>query len=327
LPLIQKVVSSLGNAQFSKPEKNISQVCQALRPAVVSLYAGAEIGSGSIISPTGLVLTNQNVVGPAANGVIRIVTWAGGFYTGQVVAADPINDLALVQLHSQDLLPTVPLAQTDAAEPGQPVCTVGNPHNRLGVVSRGRLLETDVNGNLKSRLFLIPGNSGGPLVNQQGELIGVNKSVQLLSGRRTPEISFATTLAIARTFIEQNRDQANAVPRSPLPQTALSSSAEVPVDFQLGNAGSTAELTSPSAMPPSPGLGVEIDRATFLIVLVEPNSPADRAGLSGGDRLIAINGQPIQHYAQLKAFFQHPIQSVVLTIERDQQQEQVKVSF
>ncbi len=180
--------------------------CKSAGAAVVTVYAGREIGSASIVSADGLVLTNDHVVSRLGKRSLYIETLEGIRYDGQVIATDRRNDLALVQIETQVVLPIVPLASDQVAEVGQSVCAIGSPLGEAGVLTEGRLLKIRSNGDLESDVLLKPGNSGGPLLNAEGEMIGVNKGVAKRSetgeGDRN---SFATSTEIVREFIQQNR--------------------------------------------------------------------------------------------------------------------------
>lgn len=312
----------------SQPNAGIEQVsadqCQTVRPAVVTLYAGREFGSGSIISREGLVLTNHHVVKHVGAGVIRAKTWTGALYTGQVVAADPINDLALVQLNTPDQLPTIRLSSLEHLQGGQPVCAIGSPYGRAGVLSRGMLTGVRSNGDLQSTLLLHPGNSGGPLLNLHGEMIGVNKTIWRSNAGKNTGISFAVSVAAAKPFID--RHQANAANRPiPLDTRPIPTQAP-PLDFGFNHPPVTASgsYTAPQA-PSGSRLGVLINQRSLIIQQVDPGSLAERIGLSVGDQVVALNGQSIQGFDQLQAFFQQYPKVVDLTVSRNNQLLQMRM--
>ncbi|MBM0741879.1 trypsin-like peptidase domain-containing protein [Phormidium sp. CLA17] len=193
-------------------EPNISQApsftagCQSAGSAVVTVYAGREIGSGSIVSPDGLVLTNNHVVNRLRRRSLYVETLEGNRYNGQVIATDRRNDLALLQIETQAMLPIVQLASNQIVEVGQSVCAIGSPLGEAGVVTEGRLLKIRSNGDLESDVLLKPGSSGGPLLNAQGEMIGVNKGVAKRSKTgKSDRNSFATSIDAVKEFMQQNR--------------------------------------------------------------------------------------------------------------------------
>lgn len=305
----------LSGATPGKTEPTSADSCIALRPAIVTLYAGTEFGSGSIISADGLIITSHHVIKPAIGDVVRIRTWAGKFFEGKVVASDLGKDLALVKFEpGQPLTPLVELAESDQPA-GQAICAIGSPFNRPGVVSRGVLQGYRENGDLKAQILLHPGNSGGPMLNAQGKMIGVNKSIWQLDSGKNSGISFATNLADTKRFIAQYRP------------TAL-------------GAGSTDRpiAAQPKPLPPEPlveapvsnfdsRLGAVVDRTTLTIQVIEPGSPAEQAGLTAGDRLLKLDGQPLANLEMLQAQLKRRPAKIRLTIERNQQPIEVAIEL
>lgn len=189
------------------PTDSSGKGCQSAKSAVVTVHAGREIGSGSIVSAEGLVITNYHVVQGARGPGLYVKTSSGQQYGGQVIAGDRSNDLALIRLQNSGNLPVVPLANSGITNLGQPVCAIGSPFGQAGVLTQGKLVKILPNGDLQSDVTLKPGNSGGPLLNAKGEMIGVNKGVARSSSgsEDRDRISFATSAAIAKGFIQQNR--------------------------------------------------------------------------------------------------------------------------
>lgn len=165
------------SAQATDEQTNV-RVYQKASPAVVSIAVPNGSGSGSIISPDGLVLTNAHVVQNASR-TLTVILEDGRRLPADVIAfGDRGLDLAVLKIRGQNNLPTVPLAR-GAVQVGQRAYAIGNPFGRfqgtftVGIVSRidreRGLIQTDAAIN--------PGNSGGPLLNSQGELIGVNTAI------------------------------------------------------------------------------------------------------------------------------------------------------
>ncbi len=165
-------------AQNTEEKTNI-RVYETASPAVVTITNPDQSnGSGTIISPDGMVLTNAHVV--AAGGAVNIVLSDGRKMVADVVGfGEEGLDLAVVKIRGQTNLPTIPLARPGSVKVGQQAFAIGNPFGRfqgtftVGIVSRidqqRSLIQTDAAIN--------PGNSGGPLLNSSGELIGVNTSI------------------------------------------------------------------------------------------------------------------------------------------------------
>jgi S1-C subfamily serine protease len=180
-----------------------NQVYQQVSPAVVTVFAGREIGSGSIVRSDGLVITNNHVVREVPiGGQVSVRTANGQRYMGQVIGLERRSDLALIQLRGVNGLPTVQFANRPA-QPGEAVFAIGSPYGRPGVMTTGSFTSARGNGDLQSQVVLYPGNSGGPLLNAQGEVIGVNKAILESARGNNTGISIATSAGVARQFVEQ----------------------------------------------------------------------------------------------------------------------------
>jgi len=217
-------------SQFSRPI-SASEVYALANPAVVTVYAGEEIGSGSIVSPDGLVITNNHVARGAVSGRVEVQTAKGQTYRGQVIGSDRRNDLALIQLQTHLSLPVIRLANATEIQIGAPVYAIGSPYGRPGVMTTGALGAVRPNGDLRSRVRLEPGNSGGPLLNSYGEMIGINKAVLETETGQNTGISFATNIAVVHNFIEQYRPY-QVVP-SPKTETTLSQAVQSPTPVPI----------------------------------------------------------------------------------------------
>jgi len=278
--------------------------CQQRAAAVVTLYSGAEIGSGSIIRPNGLIITNHHVVQESWQNPGKIKIYVkladGRRYLGLAIAADPANDLALVRITPQTpLAAIVPLANPSQIHPGQAVCAIGNPFGISGVLSLGKVSDFRGSNDLKSAVFLSRGNSGGPLLNEQGEMIGVNKSIWLSDNGENTGTSFATNVQVVQAFIQRHEFQ------------KLSFAALPPLE-------SANTVPNLSTRPVSTGgiLGAIIDRRNLTVRQIVIGSPADLSGLRPGDRLVAIDQKPLNNLTTLQKALQHR-RNAVLTIVRD----------
>jgi serine protease Do len=292
------------------------------------------------------VITNNHVVRPARGREIGVRTANGVRYSGRVVAVDPMNDLALVKVDTRDRLPSLRLGSPQAIQMGQPVCAIGSPFGQAGVLTRGTLTTVRRNGDLQSALVLQPGNSGGPLLNQQGEMIGINKAIWQSRDGVNSGISFATNIDAAKSFIEQNGGTVEVarsvgfnstsvmVPgkrREPSQPPANSGSYTVP-SINQGSYPVPAQPLSPGLNPPlqvvsGPRLGVMLDKDTLIIQQVEAISAAGVAGLQAGDRLVAIDGTQLKNYSQLQNYLSNRPSSAVLTINRNKQMQTVQINF
>ncbi len=284
-------------AQAQVEEQTSIDVYRTASPAVVTITTGRGSGSGSIVSPEGLILTNEHVVRTARGGLVSVSTTTGKRYTGQVIATDRRNDLALVRLNTSDRFPTIRMSGSQGIQVGQRVFAIGSPFGLSGTLTTGILSRIDRDGDLQTDAALNPGNSGGPLLNSRGELIGVNKAILSSDGRSNTGIGFATSAIVARDFIQENRNNSNP--------------------------GTVTERPSPSTAR----LGVTLDAGSLIILGVQPGSLAANLGLRRGDQLVAINGRRLRGVQDLQAFLASRPSSAIFTVGRNRRLAAVRVIF
>jgi S1-C subfamily serine protease len=230
-------------------------------------------GSGFIFTPDGFILTNSHVANGAAG--IEVTLADGRHYEAQPIGDDPDTDLAVIRINAPNLAPAA-LGESQKIKVGQLVIAIGNPYGfqstvTTGVVSAlgrslrsssGRLMD-DV---IQTDAALNPGNSGGPLVNSRGEVIGVNTAMILPAQGICFAIAIDTAKFVAGRLIRDGR-----ISRS-----------------FIGVAGQNVPL--PRRFVRFYNLAVE---SGVLVVSLEPDSPARRAGVSEGDLIIGIAGRPV----------------------------------
>ena len=170
--------SNIAAAQTIDEQTNI-RVYKLASPAVVSIDTGKMAGSGSIITPSGLVLTNAHVV-QNAGSTVTVILSDGRRLTADVVAKGSAGkDLALLKIRDVADLPTITFASGESIQVGQMAFAIGNPFGQFqGTFTNGIVSRIDKQrGLIQTNAAINPGNSGGPLLNSQGELIGVNTAI------------------------------------------------------------------------------------------------------------------------------------------------------
>ena len=238
------------------------------------------IGSGFIISQDGRILTNAHVVEGADK--VSVVLRDGRRFAGTVVGADPVTDVAVVDVEGTNL-PTVELANSDNIAVGQWAIAIGNPLGLNNTVTQGIISATGRSGSdigvndkrldfLQTDTAINPGNSGGPLLNAQGEVVGVNTAI--IGGAQG--LGFAIPINTAQSIAEQ-LIKTGRVEHPYIGVRVVELTPEIQQEINQSNSGFKVEQEQ----------GV-------LIVQVAPNSPAARAGLRPGDVITQINGTEIQ---------------------------------
>ena len=257
----------------------VIDVVDRVSPAVVRLdmrkgdrQAGS--GSGVIVAPDGLILTNSHVVGGAAG--VRVTAADGRNLTAQVVADDPDTDLALVRVNEPETLPAATLGDSRRLRRGQLVIAIGNPLGfestvTAGVVSAlGRSLRAAtgrlVDDLIQTDAALNPGNSGGPLVSSHGEVVGINTAIIMGAQGICFAIGANTAKFVLGELVRHGR-----VRRA-----------------SIGIAA--AQTRVPRRLRHQAGI---VQDSAVMIASIEPGSPADRAGLAAGDMVITVDQQPV----------------------------------
>ena len=263
------------------------------------------MGSGLIVSDNGQVLTNAHVVDGADQ--VTVTLKDGRTFDGRVMGADPVTDVAVIKIDA-DNLPTVTIGDAEGLRPGETAIAIGNPLGLDNTVTTGIISATGRTSSqvgvpdkrvdfIQTDAAINPGNSGGPLLNAQGEVIGINTAII----QNAQGIGFAIPINTAQAIADQ-----------------LIANGKVDHPY-LGvqMARLTPEIKEQLS---SRGLNIEADRGV-LIVGVAPNSPADRAGLKAGDLIEEINGQSVTEPSDVQQAVEE-IQvgkSLPLTLQRNRQ--------
>lgn len=279
----------------------VSVVSELRKDAPVRVPLGAPrrgIGSGVIVSPDGLIITNHHVVEYAESIVVGLAD--GRERTGEVVGVDPRTDIAVLKIDATDL-PIATFGDSDLLEVGDWTLAIGSPFGlghtvTSGILSaRGRadMQITDYEDFLQTDAAMNPGNSGGPLVNLAGEVIGINTAISARGGAWTG-IGFAVPSNIAWDVYEQ-----------------LSTTGRVARGY-LGVV--IRDLT------PDDAQSQELENTDGALVEdVDPGSPAQEAGVLAGDVVLALDDRPIRSMRELRSLTatMRPGQRVVIDLSRD----------
>lgn len=261
-------------------------------PSYRRRYAQTSLGSGVIVDGTeGFILTNQHVIEGTSQIIARLAD--NREFKAQVVGSDPDSDLAVLKIDAESKLPCIEMGDSDDIMIGESVIAIGNPFGfshtvTTGVVSAlNRSLKTEkqiYNELIQTDAAINPGNSGGPLLNINGDLIGINTAIYY----KAQGIGFAIPINKAKRILDD------------LIRYGEVHSAWIGVEVQ------------------------DTEDGGALIFEVTANSPADKSGLSIGDRIIVFNKMPIKSAME----FEHRLRdftagdTIDLTYIRDEETRQ-----
>ncbi len=271
---VERVVEGQRNFRFNNPNdlfneefmerffrdrnRNNNPESRSRRPE----YRQEGLGSGAIVSQDGYILTNNHVVGEADKIEVRLTD--GREFEAKLIGADPLSDVAVIKIEGEDL-PVLPMGDSEALQVGETVIAIGNPFGlsytvTMGIVSakgRSNVGIVDYEDFIQTDAAINPGNSGGPLINLNGDIVGVNTAIYSRSGGYQG-IGFSVPIKMARRIMEDLLDDGR-VARGWL---------------GVGIQDLTEDLAS--------SFGLE-SREGSLITAVQAETPAAAAGFQRGD--------------------------------------------
>jgi serine protease Do len=236
------------------------------------------LGSGVIVSEEGYIITNNHVIDNADD--IKITLFDGIELDAEIVGADPASDIAVLKVDHEELK-AIPLGNSDDLRVGEMVLAIGSPLGNqfahsvsMGIVSasgRSGLRLNDFENYIQTDAAINPGNSGGPLINVDGELIGINTAIASRSGGNQG-LGFAIPINMARNVME-----------------SLITDGRVARGYLGISMGGEVDRTMARA------LGMENPRG-FVVGDVVEDGPAAKAGLQEGDVVVRLNGNIVRDF-------------------------------
>ncbi|HEX5614603.1 MAG TPA: trypsin-like peptidase domain-containing protein [Acidimicrobiia bacterium] len=296
---------------------DIRAILDRVQPAVVrvDVESGLESGSGSgfIVDSDGYIVTNAHVVGD--NDEVQVTLDDGDVLDAEVLGADPSSDLAVVKVDRSGL-PTAPLGDSDALEVGDAVVAIGNalglqggsgPSVTSGIVSAldrriGTEIGTVLENVIQTDAAINPGNSGGPLVNAQGEVVGINTAIA--NPGSSNNVGFAIPWSSAQPIVASLREG-----RTP----------------EIAFLGVQPETVTPSLADTR---NLAVDQGAYVRD-VTAGSPADGAGIEVGDVVVELGGVAIARAEDVVAAVRRnaPGDEVDVVVNRDGREIQVTVTL
>ncbi len=237
-------------------------------------YTRSSLGSGVIIDGTkGYILTNQHVIARASE--IKVITSEKQEYQAKLIGADPRSDLAVLQISARNKLPEIKMGNSDDLMIGETVIAIGNPFGLSHTVTTGVVSAVERSVRSEERIYrhliqtdasINPGNSGGPLLNIDGELIGINTAIY----QKAQGIGFAIPINKAKRIVKE----------------LLRAGKVRPIWLGIEIQELTDALRSHFGLPSG--------RGGVLVNDVMSGSPGAKAGLKRGDIIVSVGGIPVK---------------------------------
>ncbi len=314
-PSSSKAVVTRPSTEISRAG-NVAEIIAKDEPAIVAITTGGGPGSGDggagtgfVITQDGYIVTNNHV----AEGATKIqVAFNDGSVAGaKTIGTDPTNDLAVLKVDRTGL-PAVELGDSDASQVGDEVVAIGNALALEGglSVTRGiisgtdRTVDTDAGsslvGMLQTDAAINPGNSGGPLLNSQGQVIGINTAIA--NPASAQNVGFAIPISKAKPIIE---------------------------DLRLGRAAAFLGVSTQNVTPAvARELDLKVEQGAY-VVQVTADAPAKDAGVREGDVIVEIAGKPIQDSADVQTIVREhrPGDKVTVVVNRKGEQQSLDATL
>jgi S1-C subfamily serine protease len=297
-PVVRAAIAqpSASEAPLTSEEQNVIRVARQVTPTVVSIVVPQYgSGSGAVIRRDGMILTNAHVVGPART--VQVGLADGRKVSGQVLGRDVGLDVAVVRIPVNDA-PVAPLGNSDQLQVGQLAIAVGNPLGLERTVTTGVISAVNRPGRtlggetfIQTDAAISPGNSGGPLVDSRGNVIGIN-SAELL-GQGVSGLGFAIPINLAMEMANQ----------------VLATGRYVRPFLGIAFNDVDEDLASQFRLPVKQGV---------IVTEVQRGSPAAVGGLRSQDIITRVNDTPVAMGGDLRRVLRgkKPGESVQLTVVR-----------
>jgi len=319
--VVKAVLPSVVNISSSKVVKADREMSRQMAPFFQQFFGNGDVpfdvpkdrrehalGSGVIVSPEGYILTNNHVVEGATE--VKVTLLDKHEYTAKVIGADPKTDVALLKIDAANLKP-ITIGDSSKVEVGDTALAIGNPFGvgqtvTRGIISatgRGNLGIEDYEDFIQTDAPINPGNSGGALINDRGELVGINTAI-LTHSQGSEGIGFAVPANLAREVMDQIlkngkvvRAYVGILPQDMTPEMAKAFGQKEPRGVVVGD--------------------------------VTPNSPAQQAGLQRGDILLEVNGKAIANSNALRnsISMMQPGTNIKLTVLHDGNERELSVKL